>query len=115
MQNFKCYLDVFFALTMVNSCKCYSSSFSDILGIRIASAAALQKMMDRGKGASREREIFCSLCGPHRLNRGLALNVCVVQCVKLFQCFTSFATALNYVFSFPLFLAKKATVSISSD
>ncbi len=36
----------------------------------------------------------------------LALNVCIVQCIELFQCFTSFTTAEKQAFSFLLFLAK---------
>ncbi len=78
---------------MVNNCKRYSSSFSDVLGMCIASVASLQIMVDHGRKHQKNREIFSLCLHPHRLNRGLALNVCVGQCIKLFQCFTSFITA----------------------
>ncbi len=53
------YVDVFFAVIMKNSCNsCYFSSFSDVLGVYVASAALLQLMADRGGEASGEREIF---------------------------------------------------------
>ncbi len=45
-------MDVFFTVIMVNSCKGYSSSFSDVLLMCIASAASLQIMSDRGREAS---------------------------------------------------------------
>ncbi len=36
-----------------------------------------------------EQVISVSVCGPHKLSRGLALNVCVVRYIRLFQCCTS--------------------------
>ncbi len=50
--------DVFFAVIIVNSCKRYSSSLSDILGMRVVSAALLQIMVDHGREASGEPETF---------------------------------------------------------
>ncbi len=48
-------MDVFSAVIMVNSCKKYSSSFSDVLGMHIASAASLQIMPDHCREAPGER------------------------------------------------------------
>ncbi len=53
--------DVFFVLIVVNSRKNHSSSFSNVLGVRIASAVLLQIRVDHGRQAPGEREIF-SLC-----------------------------------------------------
>ncbi len=70
-------MDGFFAVILVNSCKLYSSSFSDILGTCIASAVSFQMMADSGEETSGEQRFqgFQSTCGQGRLNRGLALIV----------------------------------------
>ncbi len=59
---------------MGNSFKCYSCSFSDVLVMRIASAASLQMMADHSRETSGERKMrdFQSVCDPHRLKTGLA-------------------------------------------
>ncbi len=62
-------------------------------------AASLQTMVDHGREASgeqRKKDVFFSFFGPHRLNKGPALNICVVQgcmwCVSVCMCavFVSF-------------------------
>ncbi len=70
---------MFFALRMENKCKRYSSSFSGILGICIASAASLQTMVDHGRKQQENERFSVDVCASHRLNRGLELNVCGVQ------------------------------------
>ncbi len=42
---------------MVNSCKCYSSSFSEVLIIRVVSAALLQILAVHGREASGEQGV----------------------------------------------------------
>ncbi len=112
-----CYEGVFFALIMVNSYKHYSS-YCNVLGICIVSAASLQIMEDHGGEETGEQEIFClhlqstQIESLHLysfgwlfwgLHLGLSLKmlflaaagnyaVCVVQtslAVKLHACFSS--------------------------
>ncbi len=59
----------------------------------VVSAASLQIMVDHGRKQQENERFSVSVCAPHRLNRGLELNVCVAQCIKLFQYFTSSTTA----------------------
>ncbi len=91
---------------MVNSCKGYSGSFSEVLLMCVVSAASLQIMVDHDRKQQENERFSVGVCAPYRLNRGLELNVCGVQ--KLFQFFfTSFTTAQKLAFSFPLFLTTK--------
>ncbi len=77
---------------MVNNCKPHSNSFSDALGIM--SAASPQIMA----GKHKEGKSFpVGIYSPH--NRGLALDVCVVQCIKLVQCLTSSNIETGILFS----------------
>ncbi len=92
---------------MYLSCKGYSRSFSDVLLVCVVSAASLQIMVDHGRKQQENERFSVGVYTPHRLNRGLELNVCVVQSIKLFHCLTSSTTAQKQAFSFPLFLAKK--------
>ncbi len=107
-------MDVFFSVIMVNSCKGYSRSFSFVLLMCVVSAASLQVMVDHGRKQQENQRFSVGVFAPHRLNRDLELNVCGVQCIELFHCFTSSTTAQKQTFSFSLFLAKKDTISISS-
>ncbi len=49
----------------------------------IVSAVSLQVMVDRGRKQQENERFSVGVCAPHRLNQGLELNVCVVQCIKL--------------------------------
>ncbi len=97
----------FFSVLMVNSGKGYSRSFSDVLLVCVVSAASLQMTVDHGRKQQENERFSVGVCAPHRLNRGLELNVCAVQSIELFWCFSSSTTAHKQTFCFPLFLAKK--------
>ncbi len=87
-------MDVFFTVIMVESCKGYSSSFCDVLLVCVlVSAASLQMMVDHGRKQQENERFSVGVRAPHRSNRGLELNVCVVQCVEPFQSLTSSTTA----------------------
>ncbi len=89
-----------FALVMANSCKRYFNSFFDTLVMHIVSAVSPQIMSDHGRKQQENERFSVGICAPHRLNWGLELNVCVVQSIELFQCFTSFTTSENRNFLF---------------
>ncbi len=59
-----------------------------------------------GKNQDKKR-FSVGVCAPHRLSRGLVLNVCVVQCIKLFQC-------MEIGIFFSSIFGKKKVTSISS-
>ncbi len=103
----RCHVNVFFTVLMVNSCKGYSSSFSFVLLVCVVSAASLQMMVDHGRKQQENERFSVRVCAPHRLNRGLELNVCGVQSIELFQSLTSSTTAQKQAFSFPVFSGKK--------
>ncbi len=89
IQHIKRYVDVFFAVIIINNGKHYT----DTLSVCIASAASPQIMVDHGREAAGEREIFDRCLHSTQANRGLTLIVCIIQCIKIFQCFTSFTTS----------------------
>ncbi len=60
----------------------YSSSFCDVLLMCIVSAASLQIMVDHGRKQQENERFLVAVGAPHRLNWGLELNVCVVQCIN---------------------------------
>ncbi len=67
----------------------------------VSSVASDNGRSRQGSTLRTESERFSDcVCGPHRLNRGLEQNVCVVQCITHFQCFTSSTTSQKYTFSF---------------
>ncbi len=71
-------MDVFFSVTIVNSCKGYSGSFSVVLLMCVVSAASLQIMADHDRKQHENERFSVAVFGQRRLNRGLELNVCVV-------------------------------------
>ncbi len=102
-------------LLMVTCYKCYSGSFFDVPCMLKASAASLQILVDQGKKAPGELKIFSQCLRSTQIEQKPFTNVCVVQRIKLFQCFTSYTIAEKKAFSFPLSFAKNFTISISSD
>ncbi len=102
----RCFVDVLFSVLMVNSCKGYSRSFSFVLLVCVVSAASLQITVDHGRKQQENQKFSVGVCASHRLNRGLELNVCGVQCIELFQSFTSSTTAQKQTFSSTVFWQK---------
>ncbi len=110
----KHYVDIFFTVVMVNSCKHCSSSFSDVWVMRIASAASPQIMADRGREAAGEQDIF------HQRLRStqIELRPCTeCLCSSVYQAFPVFYLLYHCIdigifFSSIFFL--KGYISISS-
>ncbi len=90
-----CNVDVFILVIPVNSCKHYAGSFSHspTFWACIISSTLDNHGSWQGTPGEQKPQIFVHVFCPHRLNKGLSLNVGVVQCVKLFHCFTSHKTA----------------------
>ncbi len=83
IYHVKHYVDVFFSVVMVNSSKGYSSSFSFARPVCVVSAVSLQIMVDHGRKQQENERFSVGVWAPHRLNRGLELNVCGVQSIEL--------------------------------
>ncbi len=110
----RCSVDVFFSVMIVNSCKGYSRSFSDVLLMCVVSAASLQITVDRGRKQQENERFSVGVCAPHRLNRGLELNVCGVQSIELLHCLTSSTTDRNRLFFSSIFCKKTLLYRFSS-
>ncbi len=90
--------------------ECYRSVITVIMSEELD-----QTLIVLGRKQQENEGVSVNVCAPHRLNGGLELNVCGVQCIKFFRCSNSSTTAQKQAFSFPLFLAKKKiTILISS-
>ncbi len=89
------HVDEFFTVKIINSCKRHSSSFFSVLLVFIVSAVSLQITADHSRKQQENKRFPVGVCAPHSLNRGLELNLCVAQCIELFQSFTSSTPALK--------------------
>ncbi len=101
-------MDVFFALMIVNIYKCYSSSFSDVLDVCVASATSPQI-----KEAPGEQEIFsrclhfrqiekkfCTECLCSSVYQDFSVFYLLCHCMEIGIFFSSVCGKKNYYIDF---------------